>query len=93
MKPADRDDSYRNLPPDRIPWNIEQPPDALVGLIESGAVKPCRAIDFGCGTGNYAVYLANRGFDVTGVDISPTAVGTADDRSAIDPELVLAVLE
>ena len=82
MKQVDMDDIYRNLSPEEIPWNIEEPPEAMVALIESGTVKPCRAIDFGCGTGNYSLYLAGKGFDVTGVDVSPTAIEIAQKNAA-----------
>jgi SAM-dependent methyltransferase len=64
-----------------IPWNIEEPPRALVELLESGKVKPCKAVDFGCGAGNYAIYLASKGFEVTGVDISPTAIRIARESA------------
>lgn len=33
-----------------------------------------RALDIGCGAGNYLNYLINRGFNADGVDSSPTAV-------------------
>lgn len=68
---------YKNTPLDQIPWNIETPPAALVELVESGKVRPCRAADLGCGVGNFAVYLAGKGFEVTGIDISTTAVENA----------------
>ena len=32
----------------------------------------------GCGAGNYAIYLGSVGFDVNGVDISPSAIALAD---------------
>ena len=35
----------------------------------------------GCGTGNYAIYLASKEFDVTGVDISPTAIKIAKENA------------
>jgi len=72
---------YRNVPLADIPWNIEGPPEVLVDLVESGKVKPCRTIDLGCGTGNYAIYLATVGFDVTGIDISPTAIKIAKENA------------
>ena len=71
------DDIYRNVPLEEIPWNIETPPQLLVELIDSGKIKPCSAIDLGCGAGNYAVYLASRGFEVTGVDFSSEAIKIA----------------
>lgn len=74
MEQVEMDRIYRNIPLEEIPWNIETPPDALVELVESGKVEPCKTIDLGCGAGNYAIYLASKGFDVTGVDISPMAI-------------------
>ena len=74
-------DIYKNIPLQDIPWNIETPPQLLVELIDSGKILPCRAIDLGCGAGNYAVYLAGRGFEVTGVDCSPTAITIAKQNA------------
>ena len=81
MKYADIDRIYRNVPLDRIPWNNETPPDQLVELVETGKIQPCRAIDLGCGAGNYAIYLAVHGFDVTGVDSSPAAITIAAENA------------
>jgi 2-polyprenyl-3-methyl-5-hydroxy-6-metoxy-1,4-benzoquinol methylase len=81
MKRMEMDLIYRNRPLEEIPWNIEFPPDALVELANSGKVKPCNAIDLGCGAGNYAIYLANLGFNMTGVDVSPTAVRIARENA------------
>lgn len=81
MKYADIDRIYQTLPLDTIPWYSETPPDALVKLVEGGIVQPCRAVDLGCGTGNYAIYLAGLGFDVTGVDSSPAAIRIAQEHA------------
>jgi SAM-dependent methyltransferase len=75
------DNIYRNMAPEDLPWNFETPPDALVQLVEHGEIKPCRAIDLGCGTGNYSAYLASIGFDVIGVDISQTAIKIAKENA------------
>lgn len=64
-----------------IPWNIETPPDVLESLVESRNVKPCKTIDLGCGTGNYSIYLASLGFEVTGVDNSSTAIKIAQQNA------------
>lgn len=69
------------LPLDNIPWNQSEPPAALVELIESGKVLPCKAIDLGCGIGNYTIYLASQGFDVNGIDISPYAIEIAKENT------------
>ena len=81
MKTVDMDEIYRNRALEEIPWIVEKPPEVLVDLIESGVIRPCKAVDLGCGTGNYAIYLAGRGFQVTGIDISPTAIGIARENA------------
>lgn len=78
----DLDEIYRNNPQDRIPWNLENPPEALNELVESGKIKPCKTIDLGCGLGNYVIYLAQKGFTVTGVDAAPTAIKIAGENAA-----------
>lgn len=65
---------YTDVPLDEIPWNLTEPPEILVRAVESGEMEPCRVVDLGCGAGNYSVWLARRGFDVTGIDISSKAV-------------------
>lgn len=80
MKYADIDRIYQTLPLDKIPWNSETPPDALAGLVRDGVVRPCRTINLGCGAGNDAIFLAGLGFDVTGVDSSPTAMKIAGEE-------------
>jgi 2-polyprenyl-3-methyl-5-hydroxy-6-metoxy-1,4-benzoquinol methylase len=81
MDDADIDRIYRDVPLDKIPWNSETPPEALVTLVTSGKVRPCRAVDLGCGAGNYALYLARLGFDVTGVDGAPRAIQIAQTNA------------
>lgn len=43
----------------------------------AGALPPGRAIDLGAGEGGDALWLAERGWTVTGVDVSPTALARA----------------
>jgi len=81
MNYPDMDRIYQDVPLDAIPWNIETPPDALVELVQGGTIRPCRTIDLGCGTGNYALYLAGLGFDVTGVDSARTAITIATENA------------
>ena len=80
MKYADVDRIYQTIPLDNIPWNSETPPDALVRIVQDGKVRPCKTIDLGCGAGNYAIYLAGLGFELTGVDSSPTAIKIAEEH-------------
>jgi 2-polyprenyl-3-methyl-5-hydroxy-6-metoxy-1,4-benzoquinol methylase len=51
-------------------------------LSELGDLPVGTALDAGCGTGVDAVWLARQGWEVTAVDISPTAVGEAERLAA-----------
>jgi SAM-dependent methyltransferase len=64
----------------RAPWDIGAR-EELVSLVDGGRIKPCRAIDLGCGTGANAIYLAQRGFEVTGVDFAESAIEKAKMRA------------
>lgn len=48
---------------------------------EAGALPPGRALDVGCGQGGDAIWLAQRGWTVTGVDVSGTALATAAEHA------------
>jgi len=51
-------------------------------LVKNLALLPKgRVLDLAMGTGPNAVYLAKKGFDVEGVDISPEAVRSALDQA------------
>ena len=62
-----------------IAWIFGSPHEAkeYTELFENGHLPPGRAIDLGCGEGSNAIYLAKLGFDVIGVDFSPTALKRA----------------
>ncbi len=51
--------------------------DELQEIIMSVASPPGHALDLGCGDGRDAIFLAKKGFDVTAVDFSPTAIKIA----------------
>ena len=66
------------------PWDSVGVRDDLRRLVESGQVNPAthpRAVDLGCGTGANTVYLAEQGFDSTGVDFSSVALAKARARA------------
>lgn len=48
----------------------------------AGALPTGRALDLGCGEGGDVVWLAQQGWDVTGVDLSVTAI-TRGSRAAV----------
>ena len=69
--------TYRHF---RAPWDIGARRE-LVALVEGRRISPCRAIDLGCGAGANAIYLAQRGFDVTAVDYAAAAIAKACARA------------
>jgi 2-polyprenyl-3-methyl-5-hydroxy-6-metoxy-1,4-benzoquinol methylase len=46
-----------------------------------GHDNPLETLEIGCGAGNFSLLLAEQGFQVTGVDISPTAIEWASERA------------
>jgi SAM-dependent methyltransferase len=63
-----------------MPWDIG-PRQELVELVESGLIKPCRAIDLGSGTASNVIFLAQHDFDVTGVDFATSAIELGRKRA------------
>jgi SAM-dependent methyltransferase len=43
-----------------------------------------RVLDLGCGAGRVSLHLQNRGFEVVGIDVSPTAVEVSRRRGVAD---------
>ncbi|HZC53985.1 MAG TPA: class I SAM-dependent methyltransferase [Mycobacterium sp.] len=63
------------------PWDTKAPKENVVAWQEGGWVHG-DVLDIGCGLGDNAIYLAKNGHNVTGLDISPTALITAERRAA-----------
>ncbi len=87
-------------PPPSIDWNESygglladyEPPDADLLRIIDG-LEPGWALDVGCGAGGLVVALADRGWQVTGIDIADRAIEAArlilEDRG-VTAELIHA---
>ena len=56
--------------------NVEQP--VVRSFID--ATSPGRALDAACGTGRHTEYLCLRGFDTTGVDVTPEMLALAREK-------------
>lgn len=56
--------------------------NALLDREQEGSPPFGRALDIGCGTGDHALNLARRGWDVTAVDFVPRALDAARTKAA-----------
>jgi SAM-dependent methyltransferase len=66
-----------------IPWDSGVSPPELVEVIEGARRLPAgRALDLGCGTGTTSVYMASKGWDVTGVDFVSRPIRVARAKAA-----------
>lgn len=87
---AQWDALYREGTP---PWESAAPSGELVRVLDEGLVRPCSTLEIGCGTGADAVALAQRGFEMTAVDASPTAIERARTRSEMAGATLRIVLD
>lgn len=83
---------YRNAAghPERLPWHQDAPPAILAAAVAARNGRG-RALDVGCGAGVFAVWLAEQGMEVTGLDLFPEAIAMAESRArerSVQVELV-----
>jgi SAM-dependent methyltransferase len=65
-----------------LPWDVGEPDEHLMRFLAGGTVSAGRALDVGCGTGTNVVWLAGRGFEATGIDVSSLAIERAKTKAA-----------
>lgn len=76
----------------KIGWDRGRTSGNLNYWIKNGLLKPCRILVPGCGNGYEVITLAQKGFDVTAIDIAPSAINNlqeALDEASLSAELVL----
>lgn len=79
----DAEDRYRKrYESGDTPWDIGRPDFNLIEVVTRTPIKPCKAIDIGCGTGDNAIWLAQQNFHVTGIDASELAIKMAMDKAS-----------
>jgi len=55
--------------------------DYIEGIFKKHKVKPSLMLDLGCGTGSVCINLAERGYDMIGIDMSCEMLSCATDKS------------
>jgi SAM-dependent methyltransferase len=65
-----------------LPWDSGKPDPHLGRVIEKFGIAPSRGLEIGCGTGTNTIWLAGEGFEMTGVDLAPTAIEKAEAKAA-----------
>lgn len=78
QKDRDWNEHYRT---GHTPWDSGIPSRELVRVLQEEQIAPCRAVELGCGTGTNAIFLAQQGFEVTAIDLSPRALEPAIRRA------------
>jgi len=73
---------YQDIPP----WDIGAPQPAMSALLKK--YPPTDPIlDLGCGSGDLSIYLAQLGYQVTGIDFVEKAISNAREKAAsLSPE-------
>jgi SAM-dependent methyltransferase len=78
LTPSDWNESYVAGKP---PWDSGLVSKELIRVLETEKIPLGRAVELGCGTGTNAIYLASRGFDVTGLDCASVALEQARKKA------------
>lgn len=74
------------------PWEVGGPQPAMAALIEE--FPPAGPVlDLGCASGDLAIFLAQRGLPVLGIDFVPSAIEQARQKAAALPHEVASLLE
>lgn len=60
--------------------HLEKELMAKVAVLKAGE----KTLDMGCGTGIYTIWLAKKGLDVTGIDLSPEMLAKAREKAERD---------
>lgn len=70
------DEAYRGTPP----WDIGRAQRELIALEEAGEIRGS-VLDVGCGKGDNALFLAEKGYHVWAVDAVPSAIEAARKKA------------
>ena len=64
------------------PWDIGKPDFNLIQTVTTTPIKPCKALEIGCGTGDNSIWLYQQSFHVVGIDASEVAIEKAKEKAS-----------
>jgi SAM-dependent methyltransferase len=76
-----------------MPWDSGVPDPMLIEAVESGTLPVGRALEIGCGTGTNAIWLAQHGYEVLGIDVAPLAIELARAKLPVSLNCRFAALD
>ena len=76
------DERYQRQAVEQMPWFYPELDDDLKQALDQLELREGRLLDLGTGPGTQAMQLARRGFAVTAVDLSDTAIQRARDEAS-----------
>jgi SAM-dependent methyltransferase len=63
------------------PWDICKPDFNLIQTVTATPIKPCKALEIGCGTGDNSIWLYQQSSHVVGIDASEVAIEKAKEKA------------
>jgi SAM-dependent methyltransferase len=81
-RPKNASDWDKRYVDNHLPWDSGKPDVHLRQFIEGSKTAPCKVLEVGCGTGTNTIWLAGLGFEMVGLDLSPTAIERAKVKAS-----------
>jgi len=72
---------YRKYPLGSLGWELGKAGPILIEFVEKGLIKKGKTLDLCYGAGTNTIYLAEKGFEVTAMDISQRAIEYAKKKA------------
>lgn len=66
-----------------MPWSHKKADFNLVEIVNQFEIAPCKVLEIGCGTGTDAIWLSDKGFEVTAIDVSPIVIEIAKENARL----------
>jgi SAM-dependent methyltransferase len=91
-RPRDRSRWEQRYADGDLPWDIGVPDSHLQQIVERYEIQPDRALEIGCGTGTNTIWLTQRGFEMTALDLTENAISKAKAKitsAGVDAQLLV----